>query len=1185
MALQPGLDQQREQLLEHDGDDDSRRSLDQNYNPYAPGRQYNPDDNFYDTTGIVRGTPEPDIPRTRENHIRFPSLHQYFGQQQTSEEPDSYLLRDLHSTSRDDEYLSTHPPPEPVSRQFPEYSGNPNQQSNEGNFHVDNLTHNYYNEGGILPISAQAGASMDPDQNFSEDPYHFVPFPVSNGDNYELNTFLPIPDEEEENETLLESNGNSSETTPTDHIDHHNAPLQPVEPQQQQVYPEDVQLPVPNFHEQDPQRQYEIEQLQHLQDQQQQLQLQQQQLQEQQQQQLQEQQQQQLQQIPSGQGGQPYGPPIPPVPLGAPGYMYPDQNQYPQQQQQQQRPAGPPNLTVRLFHGNLVLDCPVSKVIRNEFKSYLQRAKGAANKDQNLEEPREFQFMRYSAVTANPEDFYKRFGLRQQLYARKRNTEIFICVTLYNETEDLLARTLQGIAKNILFLSRRSPEEGWGVESWRKIVVCIVADGRDKLNERTRMLMERLGVFQHGLAKNTVGNSPVNAHLYEYSTIIGVKDVRDTVSFGSLTYPMQIIFCLKEHNKGKINSHRWYFQALSRVLRPNFCVLIDAGTVPSNNSIYHLWRSFKMDNDVGGACGEIRASLGRGWKKLLTNPLVAAQNFEYKMSNILDKPMESVFGFITVLPGAFSAYRYQAVINEDVRKEIDEDKYSEPPIQDIVKKADPIYSDPVLRDTPLGQYFKGETQKLSGQSAGIFTANMYLAEDRILCFELVTKRNERWLLKYVKSAHATTDVPEKLSELVLQRRRWLNGSFFAAIYSISHVYHLWRSNHNILRKLILLVEFAYQTVSILFSWFGIGNFFLVFRILTKSLGDPSLGFSPGNVLGSVFLWLYCACIIAIFVLSFGNRPKGTKVFYTIVVCFFAVLMAYLLFASIYISVKSVMYTLCITGGHVTISFVFHNPLFRDLVVSLMSTYALYIVSSLLFLDPWHIITSSIQYVLITPSYINVLNVYAFCNLHDISWGTKGDDKLRNDLGFATIKNDEAVEFLLPNHLKIIEDSYQNATEILNTPAKHKEEVASEDDRTKDWYALFRSTVVLAWVFTNLALVAVVLNTAGLSAIAGDNTSSTNSDNLVDRLLTRRDLIPTSQSSITMITEYISKVALAVRQTTTTTTDTNSCGTLGVQGSLRTEIYLTVVLWSVAGLAAFRFVGALLYVLLRLFGLH
>jgi len=34
----------------------------------------------------------------------------------------------------------------------------------------------------------------------------------------------------------------------------------------------------------------------------------------------------------------------------------------------------------------------------------------------------------------------------------------------------------------------------------------------------------------------------------------------------------------------------------------------------------------------------------------------------------------------------------------------------------------------------------------------------YLAEDRILCFEIVAKKNERWVLRYVKT-RASTDVP------------------------------------------------------------------------------------------------------------------------------------------------------------------------------------------------------------------------------------------------------------------------------------------------------------------------------------------------------------------------------------------------------------------------------------------
>jgi cellulose synthase/poly-beta-1,6-N-acetylglucosamine synthase-like glycosyltransferase len=67
---------------------------------------------------------------------------------------------------------------------------------------------------------------------------------------------------------------------------------------------------------------------------------------------------------------------------------------------------------------------------------------------------------------------------------------------------------------------------------------------------------------------------------------------------------------------------------------------------------------------------------------------------------------------------------------------------------------------------------------------GIFTKNMFLAEDRILCFELVAKANAQWVLTYVKPSKAETDVPESAAELIGQRRRWLNGSFAASVVRI-----------------------------------------------------------------------------------------------------------------------------------------------------------------------------------------------------------------------------------------------------------------------------------------------------------------------------------------------------------------------------------------------------------------
>lgn len=86
----------------------------------------------------------------------------------------------------------------------------------------------------------------------------------------------------------------------------------------------------------------------------------------------------------------------------------------------------------------------------------------------------------------------------------------------------------------------------------------------------------------------------------------------------------------------------------SGLRRLSVCVLLDVGTQPGPDSIYHLWKAFDINSSVGGACGEIVALKGMFWRNLL-NPLVAAQNFEYKMSNILDKPLESIFGYITVL--------------------------------------------------------------------------------------------------------------------------------------------------------------------------------------------------------------------------------------------------------------------------------------------------------------------------------------------------------------------------------------------------------------------------------------------------------------------------------------------------------------------------------------------------------
>ncbi|KAK0278410.1 hypothetical protein LTR35_009149 [Friedmanniomyces endolithicus] len=732
---------------------------------------------------------------------------------------------------------------------------------------------------------------------------------------------------------------------------------------------------------------------------------------------------------------------------------------------------------VQLFNGNLVLDCPVPPRLLNQ----VEHAQPP--------ERDEFTHMRYSAATCDPSEFSdKRFTLRQRLFAKPRHTELFIVVTMYNEEDELLARTLIGVIKNIEYMNSRTSSKTWGKEAWKKIVVCIVSDGRAKINPRTKAVLAAMGIYQDGIAKQQVNGEDVTAHIYEYTTQMNLEIKKGIVQVKKGNTPMQVLFCLKEKNQKKINSHRWFFQAFGEVLQPNICVLIDAGTRPGRSSVYDLWKAFDREPMCAGACGEIKAMLEHG--KNLINPLVAAQNFEYKMSNILDKPLESAFGFISVLPGAFSAYRYLALQNDKTGQ------------------------------GPLEKYFAGE--KMQGSNAGIFTANMYLAEDRILCFELVSKRNCSWILQYVKSATGETDVPTEMADFILQRRRWLNGSFFAAVYALAHFYQIHRSHHSALRIFMFYIEFIYQSINMLFAWFAIGNFFLVFRILTVSLSDKDLLGTAGLILAVVFEWLYLATLVTCFVLALGNRPQGSNRFYMTQVYFWAVLMAYLLFASIFITVRSVQQQIAENNGF---SFVmlFTNRLFFTLIISMCSTYLLYLVSSILFLDPWHMVTSFVQYLMLTPTYLNILNVYAFCNTHDITWGTKGDDKPEK-LPAANLKPGGKVDVAIPSDDADLNTQYESELRTFGTKYVVPKKEVSEALKHEDYYKGFRSAVVLAWMFCNLALAAVVLNAGGLEQV-GPNTD------------------------------------LATKQKAT--------------------IYMAVVLYSVAVLAAVRFVGACWFLVTRL----
>ncbi|QRV76364.1 chitin synthase [Ceratobasidium sp. AG-Ba] len=694
---------------------------------------------------------------------------------------------------------------------------------------------------------------------------------------------------------------------------------------------------------------------------------------------------------------------------------------------------------VVLKSGNFVADyavpTPVAKAVEPKY----------ANTTTN-----EFTHMRYTAATCDPDEFTIENGWSLRVPSYGRQTELLIAVTSYNEDKVLYARTLHGVMLNIRDICKTKQSKYWkrhaeeGTPAWQKITVALIVDGLEAMDKSVLDILATVGVYQDGVMKKEVDKKETVAHIFEYTTQLSIDPSMTLVQphgddAGNMV-PVQIIFVLKAKNQKKINSHRWLFNAIGKMLQPEICVLLDSGTKPGHKSIYYLWEAFYNDPNLGGACGEIHAMI-KGGKKLL-NPLVAAQNFEYKMSNILDKPLESSFGYVSVLPGAFSAYRYRAILGR-----------------------------------PLEQYFHGDHSladrlgKKGIHGMNIFTKNMFLAEDRILCFELVAKAGDRWTLTYVKPSKAETDVPESAAELIGQRRRWLNGSFAASVYALVHFFRLYKSGHGIVRMFFFHIQGLYNVFSLIFSWFALANLWLTFSIIIDLLPeqkDPIYLFGTADIthwVNNGFEWLYLAFLALQFILALGNRPKGERMAYFITLCAGSS------------GAQKLGELLSGTNG--------------VLMAALVATFGIYLFSSILYRDPWHMFSSFPQYMLLAPSFTNVLNVYAFCNLHDVSWGTKGSDKADVLPSVASTKKDGAAA-VVEDTEKIQEDidaAFEETVKRAVTKIDVKEvvEKPTMDDQNKT----FRTRLVAVWMLSNAGLSILIENVNGLKTTAAEQKAKQN----------------------------------------------------------------------------------------------
>ena len=528
----------------------------------------------------------------------------------------------------------------------------------------------------------------------------------------------------------------------------------------------------------------------------------------------------------------------------------------------------------------------------------------------------EDEFPQYSCLNFNdPAEFDAyAFPTHFQELGHKVPCKVLICVTIYNEDSFELQETLKAICKN----AEKMQDAGIVSEA---VGVVIIQDGLEKLHEKMAEFGKSMNLFNIDEIQRDA--PPNSLHCFAAE----LQYAKSPTEF----YPkISVITGIKQSNKGKLNSHRWFFKCMCQHVNPKYCVLIDCGTIPQDDAIYWLVDEMENYDNVGGVCGEIRVLDPKYCYFIET-----AQDIEYRVSHIMDKSLESLFGFVTVLPGAFSGYRWKYLNGEPL---------------------DEHYFYAIRPDAKVNCFF----------------ANMFLAEDRVLGAALLLRAFHGVILSFVEKSIAYTDCPRTFATIMQQRRRWINGSWFALLFTFRMFLGLKDTSHGTLRKLGLIVFMTYNFVNTFIAYFAPAIFYMYIHIIFETTFGENKDVEGAAV---TFKVVYGLVVFLNIVTSLGNKPTS--------------------YPNLYIFCASMLGLIILFALGLTVFQMYNGE-----ITAIVIFFVLGLVACLLFCAWIHgqfkpLARGILQYVFMIPCYINVYLIYAFCNIDDVTWGLRNDKESHN----------------------------------------------------------------------------------------------------------------------------------------------------------------------------------------------
>lgn len=530
------------------------------------------------------------------------------------------------------------------------------------------------------------------------------------------------------------------------------------------------------------------------------------------------------------------------------------------------------------------------------------------------------------------------------------------CLTAYNEELSAYHLTLNALARNVDYLLSAGQQT-----LSQSVVICIVVDGLENMSASFAEYAQALGIYQPAVLRDDAAyhlfETVIERRLLQLPPDQLTKDLaarartrhhrfgRRAEEHGKL---QKVLLFIKQENRGKLDSHRCYFEILCAQRRPAYFLQVDVGTAPQDRAIFEMWSKIASGKNLAAVSARSHMPMPEGPRDLLG----AWQYGDIAGERILLWPTELMMGYMSVLSGQLCLTRSESI-------------WRDAPKISVASQGRPEARSP--RPRVIESYFRGL------DSLGPFETNMFLAEDRILGLEIVFQPDSRWELGYVPEAGATIDKCDTWNELLCQRRRWTCSSIACRLWLFTRIGdYLSSRNRTALQRSRILLATVFHTLYLVLQWLVPAFSLMIYGSVHAVVRQSALDHSPLAALIDVAYGGVLALLAAQIVISArGTLNSDTNRFFSVSIVY---QMAYLVAGGAAI----VLGNLASPAMHET------AMLFVAVIVGVLSVAQLYAKDIVRGLG-----RSLFNYVFSRPAIAFTIMTHSALNSHNTSWGTKG----------------------------------------------------------------------------------------------------------------------------------------------------------------------------------------------------